>query len=370
MKQPSRSWSVFAVVASLIAVLPVPAPAAKTAFRISDMDWRDPHMFVNFIGCRDITDTLLGGFAFNPYLQTLIQTDGDSDGMLDLSYLIIFDPLDQSAGGGTATFAMSECTAPMAGTTCDSLINPIVGTYTNMASTCLSTIAGTTHPYTPAVVSTSAPCFVLPLGTLSGFDVGFTHLTLYDAYLAGTYVGSPATQVVNGLIRGFITEADADATIIPSSFALIGGLPLSELFAGGTGNCAAYSDKDIGPAGQSGWYVYFNFVATQVTYTEAPTPVRGTLPLTIDLAEPFPNPFNPSTRMRYTLSSPGYVRVTVFDVNGSMVRRLVDRDESAGAHDVTWDGMDSHGRPASSGLYFARLESNGESRTRKMVLLK
>jgi hypothetical protein len=76
-----------------------------TAFRLRDLDLRDPHVFVNFIGCRDVTDNPLAGFSVNGELQTNIQTDGDVDGDLDLSIATVFRPLDQAAG---ATPALEE----------------------------------------------------------------------------------------------------------------------------------------------------------------------------------------------------------------------------------------------------------------------
>ena len=62
------------------------------------MDLRDPHVYVIVLGCRDVTDTALLGFSVNGRLQTSIQTDADvpPDGLLDLSTLIEFLPLDQS----------------------------------------------------------------------------------------------------------------------------------------------------------------------------------------------------------------------------------------------------------------------------------
>jgi hypothetical protein len=355
------------LVAALIAV-PLAAEAGPTTFRITDLDWRDPHFYVNFIGCRDITDTQLAGFSINSAMQTNIQTDGDMDGKLDESYLIVFDPLDQAGAGGTLVFSGGSCTAPMAGTTCNSTgFTQTYGSYSNMLATCLSTLAGTTKPYAPAVTVPSAPCFVVSLGTVT-LNVAGIPITLQDTYLAATYVGFPASGLSNGLIRGFISEADANATIIPQSMALFGGQPLSSLWPGGNNCCATFSDKDVNN-GTVGWYCYLNFVASRVNYT-GPTPVRDTLPAALAIETPAPNPFNPTTTLRYMLPASGSVRLTVYDANGRVITRLVDENESKGAHSVTWNGRDARGASVSSGVYFAQLESAGELRTTKMVLLK
>jgi hypothetical protein len=101
-------------------------------------------------------------------------------------------------------------------------------------------------------------------------------VTLTDTQIAATYVGSPATNLANGLMRGFISEADANATVIPNSFPLVGGQALSVLFPGGDPagpgiNCASWSDKDTNN-GVVGWWTYLNFSATQVPFTD---PYRG-----------------------------------------------------------------------------------------------
>jgi hypothetical protein len=240
---------------------------APTAFRMSDLDLRDPHMFVSFIGCQDITDTTLAGFSVNGELQTSIQTDDDGDGKLDLSPLIVFSPLDQTVpSSGSVDFLFGDCTAPAATTSCtpgSSTINTVG--YDNMSAQCLTFVAGTVRPYTPAVTSTSGPCFVGAPFTLT-LDLGGIPVTLSDAQIAATYVGSPASTLANGLVRGFISEADANNTTIPNTFPVVGGQPLSALLPGGTGNCAAHSDKDMNGA-VVGWWFYFNFPAATVPYT-------------------------------------------------------------------------------------------------------
>ncbi|MDH4036476.1 MAG: T9SS type A sorting domain-containing protein [Candidatus Krumholzibacteria bacterium] len=83
-----------------------------------------------------------------------------------------------------------------------------------------------------------------------------------------------------------------------------------------------------------------------------------------------PNPFNPSTTIRYELAAAGDVRLRVFDAAGRLVRTLVETSQGAGAHDVTFDGRDDAGRPMASGVYFYRLDAGTTTQTRKMVLLK
>ena len=68
-----------------------------------------------------------------------------------------------------------------------------------------------------------------------------------------------------------------------------------------------------------------------------------------------PNPFNPSTTLRFDLPVGGRVRLAVYDVAGRLLRTLLDVELPAGSHEAVWDGRDSAGRGMASGSYFARL---------------
>jgi hypothetical protein len=84
-----------------------------------------------------------------------------------------------------------------------------------------------------------------------------------------------------------------------------------------------------------------------------------------------PNPFNPSTTIRYDVPNGGVrVSIAVFDVTGRRVRSLVDGARPAGEQSVTWDGRDDGGTTVASGVYFYRMIAGSFAQTRKMVLLK
>ena len=246
-----------------------------SAFRMADLDLRDPHVWVDFLGCRDVTDNALFGFSVNSELQTNIQTDGDNDGLLDLSPTLVFRPLAQ-ANAATTPMQMyfANCTAPMASTMCSpGATAPISLTATTSTTAqCLAPLANTTRPYTPAITNATMPCFSSNATTVT-IDLSGIPITLTSARVAATYSGSPATQLLNGLLIGFISETDANATIIPASFPLVGGQPLSALLPGGdppgtnNTNCATFSDKDTNN-GVVGWWFYLNFRATRVPWTE------------------------------------------------------------------------------------------------------
>jgi hypothetical protein len=84
----------------------------------------------------------------------------------------------------------------------------------------------------------------------------------------------------------------------------------------------------------------------------------------------YPNPFNPSTTISYTVEQPSDIRLDVFDIRGRRVATLADRFHSQGIYHVQWDGVDSRGRVLASGVYFYRMKAENYSVTRKMILLK
>jgi len=94
------------------------------------------------------------------------------------------------------------------------------------------------------------------------------------------------------------------------------------------------------------------------------------MPGPLVLHDPSPNPFNPRTTIRFDLPSDGEVRLSIFDVSGSLIRKLVDGNLPAGEHEAVWDGCDSAGRSMASGSYFARLESGGQGQTKWMSLVR
>ena len=88
------------------------------------------------------------------------------------------------------------------------------------------------------------------------------------------------------------------------------------------------------------------------------------------LGQNWPNPFNPETRISFTLSAPGPVRISIYDALGRFVRTLVDGQRAAGEYTERWDGRDRFGRQVATGVYFYRMDAGGFLQTRKMLLLR
>jgi len=83
-----------------------------------------------------------------------------------------------------------------------------------------------------------------------------------------------------------------------------------------------------------------------------------------------PNPFNPITQIEYNLPKDGNVSLIIYDLLGRQIKTLVDRSQSAGNHDVTWNGKDEAGIGVGTGLYIYRLQAGKFTQTRKMLFLQ
>lgn len=142
------------------------------------------------------------------------------------------------------------------------------------------------------------------------------------------------------------------------------------LNASAAGSCATLHDRDNdGDLDLTGLDEVDDWVYLFVNDTSS-THVPPVVAPAVTMAQNHPNPFNPSTTIRFELSHGGRVTLAVFDTNGALVATLANARYEAGSHDVEWDGTDAGGRRVASGAYFYRLSANGVDLARKMMLLK
>ncbi len=97
---------------------------------------------------------------------------------------------------------------------------------------------------------------------------------------------------------------------------------------------------------------------------------RPKVAYTYDLKQNFPNPFNPTTEIHYTIPKTEKVKIVVYDLLGRQVKTLVNATVTPGKHVTFWNGRDELGRQAASGVYFYKLETKSFSNVKKMMLLK
>ncbi len=160
--------------------------------------------------------------------------------------------------------------------------------------------------------------------------------------------------------------ADMDFTIPYNWMAMLSAGPVPTVADGDTVRaafalvCAPDSvSLSINAAAAGVWY------ATGAAPVAAPVPAAATR-----LLPAAPNPFNPSTTVRYRLAAAGPVRVTVHALDGRLVRVLATGSRPAGDHAARWDGRDAHGAPAPSGRYVVRLEAGSLRDARGVTLVK
>ena len=98
---------------------------------------------------------------------------------------------------------------------------------------------------------------------------------------------------------------------------------------------------------------------------------QPSLPSAFALYQNMPNPFNPTTLIRYDVpTAGGHVTLRVYDVVGRLVRTLVDEAQTPGAKAISWNGRTDAGRRVASGVYFYRLRAPGFEKTLKMIVLE
>ena len=93
--------------------------------------------------------------------------------------------------------------------------------------------------------------------------------------------------------------------------------------------------------------------------------ISADVPANFELKQNYPNPFNPATKLRIQIAKLGNVRVTVYDITGREISKLVNGQLKPGSYEISWDASNFP-----SGVYFYRMETDGFAESKKMILLK
>jgi hypothetical protein len=157
------------------------------------------------------------------------------------------------------------------------------------------------------------------------------------------------------------TKIRDEAVTANNGWSTICTLLLPEALVNDTEANIVIFDNTKNPSNASNWGVRNVSVAliTAVTTEETASPAS------FHLAQNFPNPFNPTTTIRFSTPSAGKVRLTVYNLHGEVVRTLVNGEMAAGDHLATFEGSD-----LASGIYFCRLEAGELVATQKTLLAK
>ncbi|MCP4089295.1 MAG: T9SS type A sorting domain-containing protein [Gammaproteobacteria bacterium] len=98
--------------------------------------------------------------------------------------------------------------------------------------------------------------------------------------------------------------------------------------------------------------------------------VGDEVPGVTSLPQNYPNPFNPSTTISFSVAQRGKVKLKIYNARGQIIHTLIDEVREAGPHVINWSGQNNQGHQVTSGVYMYRLDVNGETYSKKMMLVK
>ena len=129
-----------------------------------------------------------------------------------------------------------------------------------------------------------------------------------------------------------------------------------------------YKLQSVSLTGDTSFYGPVSVVLTEVALR------KMAIPKAFSLSQNYPNPFNPQTSIEYSLPEPANVELTIYNLSGNLVRKLVSGHQNAGLHSAIWDGRDDKGNKVVSGVYFYHFQAIGKNKvfrqTNKMILMK
>jgi Leucine-rich repeat (LRR) protein len=206
--------------------------------------------------------------------------------------------------------------------------------------------------------------------------INLESLNLSDNQLTGE-ISSEISNLIN--LSGIVTTGHMSITTYPA-------LDLSENQFSGLipeSLCSLPIEWDYNSFGESEFSIDENqfcplypsciedYVGEQnTTNCEQVSIIDGTLPVTYNLYNAYPNPFNPVTTLQYDLPEDALVNITIYDVMGRLVSNLVSSQQNAGYKSIQWNATNSLGESVSAGLYLYTIDAGKFRQTKKMVLLK
>ncbi len=131
---------------------------------------------------------------------------------------------------------------------------------------------------------------------------------------------------------------------------------------------AGYRDTTLTISAADTFFTFQDISLTRVAAAGTQRP--DTVPLEFSLEQNFPNPFNPTTVISFTLPQAGRVRLDVLNLLGEPVAILLDEERETGTHHITWNGTNQDGNIVPSGVYFYKLRHGSSTLTRKMVFVR
>ncbi|MEQ1834303.1 MAG: FlgD immunoglobulin-like domain containing protein, partial [Candidatus Eisenbacteria bacterium] len=186
-----------------------------------------------------------------------------------------------------------------------------------------------------------------------------THLKMYVRSTSSVIKVSP-----EGYFHGSLIAPSARVTLMNGS-TMVGSVYARNIDVAET---AAFESHTLAELPKPDGTGFGALMAGPANPDDAAAPVD--LGLVFELGQNTPNPFRPSTTIRFALPSEREVELRVFDVAGRAVKTLADGPLAAGVHTLQWNGTDDQGARLSSGVYFYRLTAGNDRAQRKMVIVE
>ncbi|MCF7823508.1 MAG: FG-GAP-like repeat-containing protein [Candidatus Marinimicrobia bacterium] len=163
-------------------------------------------------------------------------------------------------------------------------------------------------------------------------------------------------------------EVSNDSTL---SSCCITGLGVQDV-QNGSGTIAELDLSNLTGSTETVYLLYriWSISGAEVESGQISLDVESQVPDKYTLEQNFPNPFNPSTTIRYTLPEATEIRLNIYNIRGELVQSLVSEHQEAGYYQLTWSGESARGAPSPAGLYFCRIQTPQFTETKKMVFLK
>lgn len=114
---------------------------------------------------------------------------------------------------------------------------------------------------------------------------------------------------------------------------------------------------------------------TKIDFSGLPTGTEGIqkfqhIVKSFKLMQNYPNPFNPSTKIQYEIPDASKIEISIYDMNGRLIKTIVNEHQQAGSYRVIWDGMNKSGNKVSSGVYVYTVKFGNIVSSKKMMFLK